>query len=112
MFLRKIKTILQQQKDELLQQANQKIAIDAEGDEVDKIQGNMLLGIASQLNMRNANKLQQIELAFKKIENGNYGNCQDCEEPILEKRLLSNPCVQSCIFCAERREAQAKQRKR
>lgn len=104
--------LLLAQKEELLGHARQEISIDTDGDETDEIQGNMLLEMSKQLSTRNSIKISQIDAALKRIEDGTYGLCQDCEEPILEKRLLSNPYFQTCISCAEEREAEEKQRKR
>lgn len=111
-FLTKVKNLLLAEKQEILKQVKQDIEIDMDGDETDEIQANILMGITNQINIRNAAKLVQIEEALKRVEDKSYGLCQDCEEPILEKRLLSNPHFQTCVSCAEAREAEQKQRKR
>ena|SRR5260221_48493 len=111
-FLKKMKSLLTQQKQELLKQTEQNLDVDTEGDETDEVQANQLIEMNHALIIRNASKLSQIELALKHIEEGNYGLCQDCEESIAEKRLLSNPHFQICVSCAEEREAEEKQRKR
>jgi DnaK suppressor protein len=109
-FLAKMKTILLAQKQEILQQAMQEIDVDTEGDETDEIQGNMLIELNNRLNTRQSAKLAQIETALKRIEDKSYGKCQDCDEPIPNKRLLVNPHFQTCISCAEEREAEEKQK--
>lgn len=96
----------------LLNQTTREVDIDTEGDEIDEIQGNMLIEMQNQLSSRNSIKLAQIEAALKKIDNHTYGLCQDCEDPIPEKRLLANPYFQTCVSCAEEREIEEKQRKR
>lgn len=111
-FLLKIKDLLLTEKRDLLRQTGQEIDIDTEGDETDEIQGNILIGINTQLNSRNSIKLSQIEEALKRVEDQSYGYCQDCKESIPEKRLLNNPHFQTCVACAEEHEAEAKQRKR
>jgi DnaK suppressor protein len=111
-FLKKVKDLLLEQKRELLKQAVKTVEVDTEGDETDEIQGNILIELTNQLNSRNSEKLQQIDSALSRIEDKSYGLCQDCEEPIPEKRLLSNPHFQTCVTCAEEREAEEKQRKR
>ena len=112
-FLKKMKDLLLEQKRELLKQAaGQQVDVDTEGDETDEIQGNMLIELTNQLNSRNLEKLNQIDSALRRIEDKSYGLCQDCEDPIPEKRLLSNPYFQTCVSCAEEREAEEKQRKR
>ena|SRR5271166_1383697 len=111
-FLQKIKKILLDQKSDILKKSSQDIDIDTDGDEADEIQGNIIIGINNQLNVRNIEKLAQIEEALKRVDTKSYGKCQDCEEPIPEKRLLINPHAQTCVSCAEDREAEEKQRKR
>lgn len=110
-FLAKVKKILLAEKQEILVKSKQDLDVDMDGDETDEIQAKILLGIANQLNIRNSAKLSQIEEALKRIEDKSYGLCQDCEEKIPEKRLLSNPHFQTCISCAEERELEQKQRK-
>ena len=99
-------------KSELLYKTVREIDVDTDGDETDEIQANLLIQITNQLNIRNAAKLAQIDSALQRIEDKKYGTCIDCEEAIAEKRLLSNPCFQTCIACAEERENEEKQRKR
>lgn len=111
-FLQKMKNLLLEQRHEILKQAEQEVSVDTEGDETDEIQANILIELNNQLNTRNSVKLAQIETALKRIEDKTYGLCQDCNDPIPEKRLLSNPYFQTCVSCAEEREAEEKQRKR
>lgn len=112
-FLNRMKEILLSQKKEILAQAQQQERdIDMEGDETDVIQGNMLAEMNNRLGTRAAAKLKQIDDALQRIEQHTYGLCQDCGEPIAEKRLLHNPHFLICISCAEDREAEEKQRKR
>ncbi|HEY5267691.1 MAG TPA: TraR/DksA C4-type zinc finger protein [Candidatus Saccharimonadales bacterium] len=111
-FLNKIKEQLLSQKREILNQVEREIVIDTDGDETDEIQGNMLIELTNQLNSRNSAKLAQIESALERIADNSYGLCLDCNDPILEKRLLINPYFQTCISCAEEREVEEKQRKK
>ncbi len=85
--------------------------IDSDGDEIDKIQAKILLATHNQIQSRNAEKLQRIEAALKKLSDKDYGMCEDCEEPIPEKRLLINPYCQTCVDCAEQRERTSKGKK-
>lgn len=110
-----MKELLLEQKREILKQSAQRVVeVDTDGDETDEIQARILIGLFNQLNSRNLEKLSQIDTALHRIEDKTYGLCQDCEETINEKRLLSNPHFQTCIDCAEEREREAeeKQRKR
>jgi DnaK suppressor protein len=111
-FLNKIRELLFLQKSEVLTLSQQERDIDTEGDETDVIQGNILIELNNRLSTRAASKLLQIEEALQRIENKTYGLCQDCEESIPEKRLLLNPHFQTCVSCAEDREAEERQRRR
>jgi DnaK suppressor protein len=113
-FLNKIKGKLLSEKHEILDKTTsiRSPDIDTDGDETDEIQGNILIEINNQLNIRNNIKLAQIDSALKRIEDSTYGVCQDCEEIIPEKRLSHNPYFLTCVACAEEREAEDKQRKR
>ena len=46
-------------------------------------------------------ELQQIEAALDRIEDGDYGTCLGCGEPIAPKRLALNPTTPVCIECAQ-----------
>ncbi len=45
--------------------------------------------------------LHGIELAFKRLEQGSYGLCLNCDEAINPHRLTANPIAELCIGCAE-----------
>jgi DnaK suppressor protein len=50
---------------------------------------------------RRAAMLGQIDLALKKMEEGNYGRCEICEEPINVLRLQAHPFAVRCTQCQE-----------
>jgi DnaK suppressor protein len=50
---------------------------------------------------RRAAMLGQIDLALKKMEEGNYGRCEVCEEPINVLRLRAHPFAVRCTRCQE-----------
>lgn len=43
--------------------------------------------------------LEDLEKALKRIEEGGYGVCKYCHNPINAKRLLARPTASSCISC-------------
>ena len=53
-------------------------------------------------------KLLLVERALDAIEDGDYGICQECEEPINPKRLLIMPFTLLCVRCQSELERQAK----
>jgi DnaK suppressor protein len=48
-----------------------------------------------------AGMLAQIDLALKKMEEGTYGRCEACEEPIAMIRLRAHPFAVRCTRCQE-----------
>jgi len=55
----------------------------------------MLLNLGEQ----DRERLIQVEEALYQIENGGYGTCKLCEEPIPEARLKVIPYTQYCVAC-------------
>jgi DnaK suppressor protein len=45
--------------------------------------------------------LQQIDLALVRVDEGNYGLCTNCGNPIPEKRLEAVPWTPYCVDCME-----------
>ena len=54
-----------------------------------------------------ARELQQVNAALARLDTGEYGICEECEEPIAEARLRALPYVTLCIQCAEEAERNA-----
>jgi RNA polymerase-binding protein DksA len=48
--------------------------------------------------------LQAIDSALQRIENGTYGICQSCGQPIGAERLEALPWTTQCIDCKRREE--------
>ena len=47
-------------------------------------------------------EILQIKAALARIEEGTYGECATCGEPVGEKRLEAIPHAAQCISCASR----------
>ncbi len=43
--------------------------------------------------------LRDVTLALRKIEDGSFGDCERCGEPIADKRLDALPFARYCINC-------------
>ena len=65
-------------------------AVEMEGDEV--LEG---LGQVAQ------DEIRQLNLAIQRIDNGIYGDCAECGEPIDEARLAAVPHATKCMDCLE-----------
>ena len=48
--------------------------------------------------------LRNIEAALIRVDDGSYGRCRDCDEPINPKRLEFDPTALRCIDCASKLE--------
>jgi DnaK suppressor protein len=48
--------------------------------------------------------LEMIELALQRIEEGIYGQCQECEGTIPKTRLNALPYTAMCVKCASNRD--------
>jgi DnaK suppressor protein len=51
--------------------------------------------------------LREVEAAVRRIEQGTYGVCHECEEPISSKRLDALPWAKYCVACQEEIAARA-----
>lgn len=52
-------------------------------------------------------EIVDIDIALEKIENGTYGQCEDCEGQIPLERLKALPFARLCIDCKQTQEQQA-----
>lgn len=109
-FLDKLMQTLLNEKNALLTKTRN-VDIDNDGDEMDEIQANLISSIASELSTRDTMKIKQIDNALRKISEGKFGSCEECEEPISEKRLEINPHFTLCISCAELKEFEEKKKR-
>ncbi len=60
--------------------------------------------MAKASSVRREQMLRRIEAALKRIDNDEYGDCKECDEPINPKRLEFDPTAVLCIDCASNRE--------
>ncbi|HXI09870.1 MAG TPA: TraR/DksA C4-type zinc finger protein [Thermodesulfobacteriota bacterium] len=49
-------------------------------------------------------ELEQMDAALRKIEDGSYGNCEECGEEIEEERLKLIPFAEYCVKCKSSQE--------
>ena len=70
-------------------------------DEADHALMQMRNTLDSSIFIRHNRELEYIETALEKIENGAYGICEMCDEPIAIPRLKAKPHAKYCIVCRE-----------
>jgi DnaK suppressor protein len=108
--LEKFKSLLSEKRRLLLEQAHETLenemvlSADDRFDEVDQASSEYMQAFSFRLRGRERHLLSKIELALRKIDDGNYGMCEECEEPISTKRLEARPEAPLCIQCKEAQE--------
>jgi DnaK suppressor protein len=50
-------------------------------------------------------RLQQVSLALRRIDDGTFGDCRRCEEPIAPSRIEARPEAPFCLDCQEEIDA-------
>jgi DnaK suppressor protein len=73
-------------------------------DEMDLAASEYIQSFEFRLRGREKSLLAKIDLALKKIEEGSFGVCEVCDEPIGKKRLEARPETNLCIKCKEDQE--------
>ena len=85
------------------QKAAQVVArLDCPSDEGDLSQQHPEEGIFLNRNTIDIKLLREISNALRRVANGQYGICLECEEPISGKRLDAVPWARYCVACQER----------
>src|SRR5512146_2797701 len=56
---------------------------------------------------RDVAELSEVEAALVRLDDGSYGTCADCGEPIGWPRLNAQPTADRCIACQEKVEQRA-----
>lgn len=108
--LKKFKALLESKRDDILRRAQQTLSedmtLDANElpDEMDLASTEYLQSFTFRLRGREKTFLSKIQKALGKIEQGDFGRCEECEEEISVKRLEARPETNLCIKCKEDQE--------
>jgi DnaK suppressor protein len=78
------------------------IAIEHTADPLDTTQRALEREMVTRGLDRNTTLVREIRAAIHRIEQGGYGVCLKCEEPISDKRLAAVPWAPLCIHCQQR----------
>lgn len=112
--LEKFKLLLETMRDSVYQNAKKTLTssmvLDPEdlADEMDLASSEALQSFEFRLRGREKAHLTKLDLALRKIEDGSFGVCVECEEEIHKKRLEARPETQLCIRCKEDQERDEK----
>jgi DnaK suppressor protein len=77
-------------------------------DEMDLAASEGMQSFEFRLRGREKTFLQKIDRALRKIEEGDFGVCEECGEEISSKRLEARPETTLCIRCKEDQERHEK----
>lgn len=64
---------------------------------MDALQGQAMATAAQQ---RRQLRIAALEVALRRMDDGEYGLCTECGEPIADRRLMIDPAAARCIHCA------------
>ena len=103
------KNLLTQRLDELLAEANGTVngmtgLSDRFPDPTDRASLESDRNFTLRIRDRESKLIDKINEALGRIENGNYGICEKCEEKISEGRLRARPVTTLCIECKREQE--------
>ena len=80
------------------------ITIERSADQLDEIQAASQRALAVCNLDREFNQLRHARAALRRIQEGDFGVCQGCDEDIHPKRLAAVPWATFCIRCEEATE--------
>lgn len=109
-----IKKKLEKQRAELLQEAENtlttKLSMEKESfpDPTDQAVAELDNNFMLRLRGREQKLLKKIDEALARIEDGTYGICESCGNPINIKRLEARPVTTLCIECKTMQEEEEK----
>lgn len=83
--------------------------VSLEGDEVDIVSVEKENQMDFRLKARNAIYLKKVRKSLQKIDDGTFGECEDCGAEISYNRLLARPTADLCIHCKEAEEKEENQ---
>lgn len=108
--LKNFHDLLVAERDSLIRKANKTLSEEATldtnelPDEIDQASAEYTQSFIFRLRDREKYYLSKIDKALKKIDDGSFGICEACDEPIAGKRLEARPVTTLCIRCKEEQE--------
>lgn len=117
-FLKKAKATLLDMKKQLMAEIRDDLKQGREGSKDDGMDTYDLASeerereISLILTDRDRGKVQAIEDALDRVDDGSYGECESCEAEIASGRLEAMPFTRLCVQCQGDRETEARQNRR
>jgi DnaK suppressor protein len=107
--LKKFKKIFEQQRQSLLfndRVLREDFSVNGDDrfDELDQATSDIEQSMRMRLRNREVFYLKKLDEALKRIEEGTFGECEECGEDIGQNRLLARPTATLCVACKEDQE--------
>ena len=101
--LRQFQEILEQKQAELVRalRVRDDIAIETSADQMDEIQYAAERDLAIRSVDLDSRLLREVRAALRRVRDGNFGICTECESAISPKRLAAVPWAARCIRCQD-----------
>lgn len=80
------------------------VSTDDRYDEIDQASSDIEQSMRMRLRNREVFYLKKVEDALKRIESGEFGECEECGEDIELRRLEARPTATLCVSCKEEQE--------
>jgi len=77
------------------------LAVERNADEMDQTGQSAVRDVAILSLNRRSEQVSNIQAALRRIEDGTFGTCTNCEETIGQNRLVAVPWTPFCIRCQE-----------
>ena len=112
--LTKFRKLLLDEKQRLLNNSKEPIkndlalSTDDLPDETDLAASELNQALIFKLRDRERRTLGQIDETLSRMDDGTFGVCESCEEPIEVRRLEARPTSTFCVGCQERQEHKQK----
>ncbi len=104
---------LLEEKKKLLSEVSQKVRTESDaskfeiGDIYDIASSERERELTLMLGDREREKLHEIDMALERLQDRDYGICEECGEPIGEARLRALPFTRVCVDCKTRAEKES-----
>jgi DnaK suppressor protein len=107
-----LREILERREAELVRalQKRDDIAIEKSADQMDEIQYASERDLAIRNVDRESTLLRDVKAALRRIHEGSFGTCLECESAISPKRLAAVPWASRCIQCQDAADRNGRER--
>src|SRR6516164_1057765 len=80
------------------------VCADDRYDEIDQAQTDIEQSMRMRLRNREMLYIKKVDEALRRIEEGSFGECEECGEDIELRRLEARPTATLCVSCKEEQE--------